>query len=172
MRWGKYRVNPSSIRCENAVFGRVLLASRRVPGVPSLNRFLIQGWETTNLRSSFPLPPEPEPMCEPLDINLFRNANGSCSLPEVRRLPLSYFQLLSKASAAGRGRSKKQRDEQRSCVTFKDSEVNMRQPAFLFVGAATSHMRFAVMTVLLAFTTLPLIAQDQPIPAELPSLQT
>ena len=43
----------------------------------------------------------------------------------------------------------------------------MRQPAFLFVGAATSHMRFAVMTVLLAFTTLPLIAQDQPIPAEL-----
>ena len=43
----------------------------------------------------------------------------------------------------------------------------MRQPAFSFVGAATSHLRFAVMTVLLAFTTLPLIAQDQPIPAEL-----
>ena len=46
---------------------------------------------------------ETEPMREPLDINFFCNARGSCSIPEVRRLPLSHLQLLSKA--AGRGRS-------------------------------------------------------------------
>ena len=43
----------------------------------------------------------------------------------------------------------------------------MRQPALSLSGAAASHLHFAVLTTLLAFTTLPLLAQEQPIPAEL-----
>ena len=81
------------------------LRSPFLPGAPSLNRFLIQGWEATNLRSPFLLLHDPEPMCEPLDINFFCNAKGSSSIPEVRRLSLSHLQLLSKAAVAGRGRS-------------------------------------------------------------------
>src|SRR5665213_486623 len=54
---------------------------------------------------TLPLLHDPEPMCEPLDINFLCNDEGTCSLPEVRCLPLSYLQLLSKAAAAGQGRS-------------------------------------------------------------------
>ncbi len=43
----------------------------------------------------------------------------------------------------------------------------MRQLAVSLFGAAASCLRFAVITALLAFTTLPLMAQEQPIPAEL-----
>ena len=47
-----------------------------------------------------------------------------------------------------------------------DSEVSMRQPAISFAGSA-SRLRVAIITALLVFTTLPLLAQEQPIPAEL-----
>jgi hypothetical protein len=43
----------------------------------------------------------------------------------------------------------------------------MRQLARSLFGPATSLLRFAVVTGLLAFTTLPLLAREQPIPAEL-----
>src|ERR1039457_4820694 len=43
----------------------------------------------------------------------------------------------------------------------------MRQLAASLFGAVASPLRFAVITALLAFTTLPLLAQEQPIPAEL-----
>ena len=43
----------------------------------------------------------------------------------------------------------------------------MRQPAVSLFGAVASPLRFAVITALLAFTTLPFLAQEQPIPAEL-----
>ena len=43
----------------------------------------------------------------------------------------------------------------------------MRQPARSFAWAAASRLRFAVITALLAFTTVPIMAQEQPIPAEL-----
>ena len=52
-------------------------------------------------------------------------------------------------------------------VLCEGSEVNMRQPALSLAWAAASHPRFAVITALLAFTTLPLMAQEKPIPAEL-----
>jgi len=52
-------------------------------------------------------------------------------------------------------------------VTLLGSEVFMRQPVVSFAGAATSCLRFAILTALLAFTALPLLAQEQPIPAEL-----
>jgi hypothetical protein len=42
----------------------------------------------------------------------------------------------------------------------------MRQLADSLFGVVASRSRFAV-TALLAFTTLPLLAQEQPIPAEL-----
>jgi outer membrane protein OmpA-like peptidoglycan-associated protein len=43
----------------------------------------------------------------------------------------------------------------------------MRQLALSLLVSAASRLRFAVVTALLAFTTLPLLAQEQPIPAEL-----
>ena len=43
----------------------------------------------------------------------------------------------------------------------------MRQLAVSLFGAVVSPLRFAVITALLAFTTLPSLAQEQPIPAEL-----
>lgn len=43
----------------------------------------------------------------------------------------------------------------------------MRQLAVSLCGAVASPLRFAVITALLAFTTLPSLAQEQPIPAEL-----
>jgi len=43
----------------------------------------------------------------------------------------------------------------------------MRQPDVSFAGAAASYLRFAVITAVLAFTTYPAVAQEQPIPAEL-----
>ena len=43
----------------------------------------------------------------------------------------------------------------------------MRQLAVSLFGTAASCLRFALITALLAFTTLPLMAQEQPIPAEL-----
>ena len=49
----------------------------------------------------------------------------------------------------------------------EDSEVYMRQPVLSLAAAAASRLRFAVITALLAFTALPLLAQEQPIPAEL-----
>ena len=49
----------------------------------------------------------------------------------------------------------------------KNYEVYMRQLAVSLFGAVASPLRFAVITALLAFTTLPLLAQEQPIPAEL-----
>src|ERR1039457_6974206 len=49
----------------------------------------------------------------------------------------------------------------------KNYEVHMRQLAVSLFGAVASPLRFAVITALLAFTTLPLLAQEQPIPAEL-----
>jgi hypothetical protein len=49
----------------------------------------------------------------------------------------------------------------------KSYEVYMRQRAVSLFGAVGSPLRFAVITGLLAFTTLPSRAQDQPIPAEL-----
>jgi len=47
------------------------------------------------------------------------------------------------------------------------SEVNMRKSAFSLAGAAASHGRYAIVAALLAFMTLPLLAQEQPIPVEL-----
>jgi hypothetical protein len=41
----------------------------------------------------------------------------------------------------------------------------MRQPAVSLSGAGASRLRFAVITALLAFTALPLLAQEQPLPA-------
>ncbi len=41
----------------------------------------------------------------------------------------------------------------------------MRQLAVSLLGAVASPVRFAVITALLAFMTLPLLAQEQPIPA-------
>ena len=49
----------------------------------------------------------------------------------------------------------------------KNYEVYMRQLAVSLFGAVASPLRFAVITALLAFTTLPFLAQEQPIPAEL-----
>ena len=49
----------------------------------------------------------------------------------------------------------------------KNYEVYMRQLAVSLFGAVASPLRFAVITALLAFTTLPLLAQEQTIPAEL-----
>jgi outer membrane protein OmpA-like peptidoglycan-associated protein len=43
----------------------------------------------------------------------------------------------------------------------------MHQLALPLFSAAASRLRFAVITALLAFTSLPLLAQEQPIPAEL-----
>jgi len=43
----------------------------------------------------------------------------------------------------------------------------MRQLAVLLFGAVASPLRFAVVTALLAFTTLPLLAQERPLPPEL-----
>ena len=43
----------------------------------------------------------------------------------------------------------------------------MRQLAVSLFGAVASRLRFAVITALFAFTALPLMAQEQPIPAEL-----
>ena len=43
----------------------------------------------------------------------------------------------------------------------------MRHPALSLSGPVASRLRFAVITALLAFMTLPLLAQEQPIPAEL-----
>jgi len=43
----------------------------------------------------------------------------------------------------------------------------MRQFALPLFPAAASRSRFAVITALLVFTTLPFLAQEQPIPAEL-----
>ena len=49
----------------------------------------------------------------------------------------------------------------------KNYEVYMRQLAVSLFRAVAFPLRFAVITALLAFTTLPLLAQEQPIPAEL-----
>ena len=43
----------------------------------------------------------------------------------------------------------------------------MRQPALSLAGAASSRLRFAIITAFLVFTALPSLAQEQPIPAEL-----
>ena len=43
----------------------------------------------------------------------------------------------------------------------------MRHFALSLFGAAVSCLRFAVIAAMLAFITLPLMAQEQPIPAEL-----
>ena len=48
----------------------------------------------------------------------------------------------------------------------------MRHLALPLIWAAASRLRFAVVAPLLAFTTLPLMAQEQPIPAELTFLNT
>ena len=48
----------------------------------------------------------------------------------------------------------------------------MRHLALSLVRAAASRLRFAIIAPLLAFTTLPLMAQEQPIPAELTFLNT
>ena len=53
------------------------------------------------------------------------------------------------------------------CATLKHFEVYMRQPVLSLSGAARSRVLFAVIAASLAFTTLPLMAQEQPIPAEL-----
>lgn len=52
-------------------------------------------------------------------------------------------------------------------LPFKNSEVYMRQLALLLLVAVTYDLRFAVVTALFAFTAFPLLAQEQPIPAEL-----
>jgi hypothetical protein len=62
---------------------------------------------------------------------------------------------------------KKKIDERRLSVTLKNSEVYVRQLAVSLFGAVASPLRFAAITALLAFMTLPLLAQEQPIPAEL-----
>src|ERR1700721_1968389 len=49
----------------------------------------------------------------------------------------------------------------------EDSEVHMRQPVLSLAAAVASWLRFAVITASIAFMTLPLLAQEQPIPAEL-----
>jgi outer membrane protein OmpA-like peptidoglycan-associated protein len=49
----------------------------------------------------------------------------------------------------------------------KNTEVYMRHLALSIVGAAAPRLRFPVITALLALMTLPLLAQEQPIPAEL-----
>ena len=51
-------------------------------------------------------------------------------------------------------------------VPFKNYEVSMRQRVVSLFGAVVSPLCFAV-TALLAFTPLPSLAQEQPIPAEL-----
>jgi hypothetical protein len=43
----------------------------------------------------------------------------------------------------------------------------MRQHALSLAGAVASSLRFAIVTALLAFTALLLLAQEKPIPAEL-----
>jgi OmpA-OmpF porin, OOP family len=48
----------------------------------------------------------------------------------------------------------------------------MRHPALSLFRAAASRLRFAVIAASLAFTALPLMAQEQPIPAELSFLNT
>ena len=48
----------------------------------------------------------------------------------------------------------------------------MRHLAHSLFGAAASRLRFVVIAAMLAFTTLPLLAQEQPIPAELAFLNT
>ena len=48
----------------------------------------------------------------------------------------------------------------------------MRHLALSLFGAAASRLRFAVIAASLAFTALPLMAQEQPIPAELAFLNT
>ena len=48
----------------------------------------------------------------------------------------------------------------------------MRHLALSLFGAAASRLRFAVIAASLAFTALPLMAQEQPIPAELSFLNT
>jgi outer membrane protein OmpA-like peptidoglycan-associated protein len=52
-------------------------------------------------------------------------------------------------------------------LPFRNLEVYMRHPALSLSGPVASRLRFAVITALLAFMTLPLLAQEQPIPAEL-----
>jgi len=52
-------------------------------------------------------------------------------------------------------------------LPFKSYEVYMRQRAVSLFGAVASPLRFAVIAALLAFTPLPFLAQEQPIPAEL-----
>ena len=49
----------------------------------------------------------------------------------------------------------------------ESSEVYMHEPRFSLAGAALSHLCFALIAALLAFTALPLLAQEQPIPPEL-----
>ena len=49
----------------------------------------------------------------------------------------------------------------------KNTEVYMCHLALSLIVAASSRLRFAVIAALLAFMTLPLLAQEQPIPAEL-----
>jgi len=43
----------------------------------------------------------------------------------------------------------------------------MRQHALSLTGAAAFRLRIAIIIAMLAFTTLPLLAQEKPIPAEL-----
>jgi len=52
-------------------------------------------------------------------------------------------------------------------ITFEGSEVYMHEPRFSLSGAAVSRMRIAVITAMLAFTTIPILAQEKPIPPEL-----
>jgi len=54
-----------------------------------------------------------------------------------------------------------------ACILCEGSEVNMLQAAVSLAVAAACRLRFAVLTAMLAFTALPLLAQEQPIPAEL-----
>ena len=52
-------------------------------------------------------------------------------------------------------------------LPFGNSEVYVLEPRLSLAWAAPSRLRFAIIIVLLVFTTLPFQAQEKPIPAEL-----
>jgi len=93
-----------------------------------------------------------------IDHILFREGLPEVGPASARRLAVS--------GRIGRNCEQKTINKDRM-VLCEGSEVNMRQPALSLAWAAASHPRFAVITALLAFTTLPLMAQEKPIPAEL-----
>ena len=71
--------------------------------VPHPSLFSSEGWEATNLRSPFLSAHHPEPMSVTFEINFLCDAEGACSLPEDRSIPLSNVQLLSKTAAPDQG---------------------------------------------------------------------